>query len=383
MKNEIKNLKKAASRISKAIKKKENIILYGDADLDGVCSVIITKEAINTLGGKASAIYFPDRELEGYGLTKTALARLKRYSPALLIVLDLGIGNFNEVKLAQKLGLEVIIVDHHEILGKLPEAKIIVNPKQKGDSGVSKILAATGLAFKLAEAVLKDNFSEILRKSFLELTALATIADMMPREGDNIDFIEEGSSYLENSWRPGIKAFFEYGFFSDYALEQKIYKINSILNIRDIKEGFPVAFRLLTSSSIEDSKSLIEILIEKNKEKREKINQIINEVEEKLVYKDEPIIFEGSHDWEVNLISAAASYFCQKYEKPSFIYKKMAEESQGTVRNPSGTNSVEMMKKCKKYLITFGGHPLASGFRAKNENLDKFKACLIKNIKDK
>jgi single-stranded-DNA-specific exonuclease len=125
---EIKNIKKAAERISKAIEKKEKIILYGDADMDGIGSTIILEEAIGALGGKIEAIYFPDRELEGYGLNEDALKFLKKSAPALLILLDCGIGNFDEIKIAKKLKFEVMIVDHHKTLGKLPAASVIVNP---------------------------------------------------------------------------------------------------------------------------------------------------------------------------------------------------------------------------------------------------------------
>ena len=135
MKKEIKNLNKAAERIKKAIKRKERIIIYGDADMDGVSSVIILKECIMSLGRPAdsgspvSAVYFPDRETEGYGINKDALNYLKKYAPALFITVDLGIGNFEEIKLAKRLGFEVMIVDHHEVLKKLPSASIIVNPR--------------------------------------------------------------------------------------------------------------------------------------------------------------------------------------------------------------------------------------------------------------
>ena len=130
---EIKNLKRAAGRIKRAIKNKEKIILYGDADLDGAASVIILKESIKNLGGKVARVYFPDREKEGYGLNQKALNLLKKEAPALLILLDCGISNFKEIKLAKKLSLKVIIIDHHEVLEKLPEAEIIIDPKQPGD----------------------------------------------------------------------------------------------------------------------------------------------------------------------------------------------------------------------------------------------------------
>lgn len=379
MKAEIKNLKKAASRILKAVEKKEKIIIYGDADLDGVASVIILKETLKNLGGIVSAIYFPDREIEGYGITEKGLNFLKKFSPSLLIALDLGIGNFKEVKLAKKFGFEIIIIDHHEILDKLPEAKIIVDPKQKGDKYPFKDLAAVGVVFKLTELLLEGKMAENLRKSFLELVALATVADMMPKEEDNKIFIEEGLEGLENSWRPGIKAFFQTEELNHYLnLNQKVSKIISLSNIRDVEQNFPASFRLLDSSSIEESKNLIQKLIEKSRARSQKINEIVETVKERLMRKEAPIVFEGDSGWEFTLISSVASIICQKYQKPTFIFKILEKESQGTVRALSDINSVALMKKCKKYLMTYGGHPRASGFRIKNENLEKFKNCLTK-----
>jgi len=382
---EIKNLKKVANRIIKAIKNKEKIILYGDADLDGVTSIIILKETIKNLGGEVAAIYFPNREIEGYGITETGLNYINNLSPALLIALDLGIGNFKEVKLAKKLGFEVIIVDHHEILDKLPEAEIVVDPKQKGDKYSFKELAAVGIVFKLSEEIFKNKMPDSLKKSFLELTALGTIADMMPRKNDNEIFIKKGLKSLENSWRPGIQVFFKeflVGRWVDYSLnlDQKVYKIISILNVRDVKNNLPASFRLLTTPSVEELKEILKELFEKSKLRREKINEIIEETEKRISEGDFPIIFEGDSNFDFTLLSIVASLICKKYKKPTFIFKKLEKESQGTVRAPSGINTVVLMKKCKKYLLTYGGHPAASGFRIKNENLEKFKECLIKNI---
>ncbi len=383
MATEIKNLKKVAQRILKAAKGKEKIILYGDADLDGTAAVIILTDTIKNLGGKITTIYFPDRELEGYGITEKGLNYLKKLGgKALLIALDCGIGNFKEVVMAKKLGFEVIIIDHHQILDKLPEASIIVDPKQKGDKYPFKGLATVGIVFKLSELLLKNIMTDLMRKNFLELVALATIADMMPREEENKIFIEEGLESLESTFRPGIKAFFEMEDFEGFEdFNRRISKIISILNVRDVENNLPASFRLLTSSSLEESKVLVEKLLEKSKLRKEKIKEITERIEEKISREAEPIIFMGSPNWEFTLISSAASIICQRYQKPTFIFKKLEEESIGTVRTPSGVNSVSLMKKCKKYPLTYGGHPLASGFRIKNENLEKFKECLIKQLK--
>lgn len=378
---EIKNLKKAAKRILQAIKDKENIIIYGDADLDGVSSVIILKESIKTLGGEISALYFPDRETEGYGITETGLKFLGNKAPALLIAIDCGISNFKEVVLAKKLGFEVIIVDHHEILDKLPRARIIVDPKQKGDKTSFKKLAAVGLAFKLSLVLLKDKMTAALRNNFLELVAIATIADSMPREGENEIFIEEGLSSLAKTWRPGLKAFLENREIKEYPhLPQKISKMISILNVRDVKIRLPAAFRLLASIDYNSAKKLVVELLEKNKIKKEKMSVIQAEIEDRITKKAEPFVFEVDPDFELNLLGAVASYLCQKYGKPVFLGKKMGKIIHGSIRSPSSINVVDLMHHCQKLLLTYGGHPQAAGFRLKSENLDKFKSCLTKQL---
>ena len=126
----IKNIEKASERIKEAVKNNEKIILYGDSDCDGICSVVILGEAIKSLGGKISTFAFPDRELDGYGMNFKALEFLKSYSPALFITMDLGIANVKEVEKANEMGFEVIIIDHHEVLDQVPNAKVIVDPQQ-------------------------------------------------------------------------------------------------------------------------------------------------------------------------------------------------------------------------------------------------------------
>jgi len=377
---EIKNIGKAAKRIADAVSKKERIILYGDADLDGVTSLIILQEALENLGGKIGVVYFPDRENEGYGISKKALQKLKAKAPALLVALDCGISNFEEVKIAKKMGLEVIIVDHHEVLDRLPDLEIIVDPKRKDDPYPFKELANAGITLKLAEILFADKMSDSLRKSFSELAALGTIADMMVQIQDNKKIIEEGMKDISRSWRPGLRAFFESDFLANYDITHKISKIISFLNVRDVENGLPVSFRLLTTPSLDEAKEMVLKVREKAELRKEKIKEIVEEASAIVQGQEEPLIFEGAETWDFSLISAVASSLVQKFGKPAFIYKKMEKESQGTVRVPPGVNSVDLMKKCKDYLLTYGGHQKAAGFRLENANLENFKKCLIENL---
>jgi len=382
MKAEIKNLERAANRILKAMKNGEKIILYGDADLDGVSSVIILKETIKNLAPTPNfgvGVYFPDREKEGYGINNQALNYLKDTAPALLIAIDCGIGNFEEVKLAKKLGFEVIIIDHHEILGKLPEASIIIDPKQKGDKYPFKGLATAGIIFKLSEILLKERLTEKLRENFLELVALATLADLMPRAEENLLFIEEGIRSLKNSWRPGLKAFLEIE--NSENILEFAHKISSTLNAGEKKDHLNEAYLILTEKDQERAKILARELLEKSFQRQRQIREITNEIEVRILKKpNEEIIFEGNINWPLSLLGPAASRICHKYQKPIFLFKIDKLESQGAVRVPQGFDSVKLMSNCSPILETYGGHPPAAGFRIKNENLEKFKNCLIQNL---
>ena len=374
---EIKNLEKAAKRILKAVKDKEKIIIYGDSDMDGVCSVIILNECIRNLGGKA-IIYFPDRETEGYAVNEGSLKELEKESPALFITLDFSITDFTGLKIAKEIGFETITIDHHQILDENPPADIFVNPNQEGDKYPFKKLANVGIVYRLAILLLKDKMTENIRKDLLELTAMATIADMVPKEEDNEEIIIEGLASLKDSWRPGIQALLSLESVSSLSLMFQVNKMNSLLNIRDVEDGFPASYRVLISSDLDEAGRMVEKLLEKHAEKKRKINEVVEEVERRIAGKKENVILEGDSSWELTLLGVAAAILAQKHTKPVFLYRKGKEESQGSIRTIKGDDVVGAMQSCHDCLGNgYGGHPQAAGFNIKNENINKFKECLI------
>lgn len=374
--HKIKNIEKAAERIKKAVANNERIILYGDSDLDGISSVVILEEAIKSLGGHIECAFFPDREKDGYGINARALEMLKNKAPALFITLDLGIGNLKEVETANKIGFEVIIVDHHETLFGVPEAAIIVDPKQTDDNYPFKNLANVGITFNLCIEILGKDISKNLKNSFFELAALGTIADMVPQIEQNQEIIEQGLRSLKNTFRPALRAFF------DILGKGEIFggslpKIISALNAAESVNFENESYTLLTGSNMEKCKELAKTLLDKNFNKQTQIKNIAEEIERRIVKKPEQaIIFEGDPAWRLTFAGPVASIICNKYGKPVFIFKKMSKESCGSVRNPKNTNSVNAMKTCRDFLITYGGHAQASGFRIKNEDLNNFETCL-------
>jgi len=376
MSEKIKNIDKAADRIKKAVQNKERIILYGDSDMDGISSVVILEEAIKNLGGHVDCAFFPDREKDGYGINLKALDMLKDKAPALLITLDLGIGNLKEVDLANEAGFEVIIVDHHETLFGVPNASIIVDPKQKDDEYPFKGLANVGITFNLCMELLGSQVSQNLKNSFLELAALGTIADMVPQVEQNQEIIEEGLRSLKNTFRPALRTFLDIlgdgPVFSD-----SLPKIISALNSAESTDFINESYLLLICSDKKECREMAEELLSRNQYKQVQIKNIVQDIERRMSQKpDEPVIFEGDPAWKLTLAGSAASIICNKYGKPSFIFKKMDKESCGSVRNPKDTNSVDAMKSCRDILITYGGHANASGFRIKNEKLEEFRERL-------
>ena len=228
-----------------------------------------------------------------------------------------------------------------------------------------------------------NKMPQSLQNGFIELAALATLADMMPLEDENKIIVEEGLPLLKNSFRPGLQAFFLHEEFKNYKnIKERVSKIISLLNVRDVKDGLPASYRLLTLSSLKDAKVMIDDLLKKNLQRKQKIETTTAEIEEKISKApEEPIIFEGRSDWELIYLSAAASILCHKYEKPTFILKINHSESQGTARLPKNLDGVKAMTYCSKLLLGYGGHPMACGFRLKNNNTDQFKKCLIDYFK--
>ena len=374
---EIKNLKKTAKRILSAIKKKERIILYSDADLDGTVALLILEESIKNLEGDISTCYFPDREEEGYGLSPKALDFLQSKSPALLIITDCGISNFKEIDRAQKMGFETIIIDHHEILNKLPNAFLIVDPKQKGDKYPFKFLASAGLSFKLSKVLLGKKISKKIEKGFLELVALATIADMMPQIDDNRVFIERGLKGLPATFRPGLRAFFKFFPPSDFSLTELAQKIISVIKITGIDNHLTESYLLLNSQNEKEAEKIIAYLIEENSQRKEVLRELQQELE-KEIKDDSVIVFEGGPQISNNLTGSLASRICNKFKKPTFIYYSDEKLSRGSVRTPRKINGVEVLGHCCELLQVYGGHPPACGFTVLNENLGKLKECLEK-----
>ncbi|MBI4359113.1 MAG: DHH family phosphoesterase [Candidatus Nealsonbacteria bacterium] len=384
--SKIKNLEKLARRLVKAIGAKERIVLYADSDLDGTVALLILREAILNLGGRIEKLYFSDRRREEPGLNKEALERLKVAAPALLVVLDCGISNFEEARLAKKMGFEVVMIEHHEILDRLPEAAIIVNPKQNKKEETFYHLATCGIVLRLAEELLRGRLTRELREDFLEMASLATVADMVPETGDNKNIIEEGLPLLESSWRPGLQVLLNSSVVEGcLSTRQAVRKVINIVNITDKDGDLSELYWLLTASSLPEAEERFHRFLQKGAARQVEIEKWSDEFKKDLFLKikNETIIFEGRADLPQPLLGTITSRLCDFFGKPSFIYKKTAKENVGHFRMPEGLSGIEALSRCAQLLRRYGGHAPAGGFYFQEKDTLKLKQCLIKYFQKK
>lgn len=399
----MKGMKEAVDRIIKAIENKEKIVIYGDYDADGICSSVILVslfKEINLKLGRDYDVYIPDRFKEGYGLNFKSLEEIIKSGAKLIITLDCGITDFKEVEYANKKGVDVIIVDHHLVAEKLPEALVIIDPKQLDDKYPFKFLSAGGVVFKLVQALLKTDFfktkiKEGWEKWLLDLVAISTVADMMPLIDENRIFVKYGLYVLSQTRNKGLKELMRIAGVSPKLLDSK----KLITNLNTYVLGFVLAprinaasrmghantsYNLLISSDKEKIKKLAKKINQQNKDRQNLVDKITESIKEKILkQKGLPlIIFEGNKDWPNGIVGVVSGRISDEFYRPSFIYTILDEkESRGSCRSILEINIVEAMKFCKEFLIDFGGHAAAGGYDILNENLEKFKTCLDDYVK--
>jgi len=363
----MKNLKKVAKRIRDAVENNENIVLYADADLDGVTSAIILEETIEEIGGTVK-LYISNREKWGYGMSREAVCYMKNESPALLISLDCGVSNFEGAKEAKRLGFEFVIIDHHKTLSKTPEASLVLDPLQKGDKYPFKQLANAGIVYKLAQEILKKDFTK-KRERFLQLTTLATIADMVPREKDNKEILEEGLVLLEN---PSIVSL---AVLKKNITGNFVERAVSLLNITKPVKTVNRAYLFFMEKREKRAEKLFWKIEEDHGKRKERIKKEEERILKTITGEESVIFREGN--FSSSLAGTLASRIVRVHKKPTFLYAREGDVIRGSVRVVTGQDAVDAMDHCKKNLVSFGGHPMAAGFLAKAEDAENFKNCLI------
>lgn len=402
----MKGMAKVVDRIIQAIEKKEKIVIYGDYDADGICSSVILSSLFKEMNLKKADdydVYIPDRFKEGYGLNFKNLEQIIKGGAKLIITVDCGITDFDEVKFAKEKGVDVIIVDHHLTLEKLPDAYCIIDPKQAGDDYPFKFLSAAGVVFKLVQALLLQDFfkskiKEGFEKWLLDLVAISTVADMMPLVDENRIFVKYGLVVLAQTQRKGLIELMKVAGISPKLLDSKnlitnldvdtlAFVLVPRINAASRMDHANTSFELLISDDDREVERLAKILDKHNKERQKLVDKITNDIKAKIIAegkKETPLlIFEGSKDWPAGIVGIVSGKLTDEFYRPSFVYTILNEkESRGSCRSIPEINVVEAMKSCKDMLVDFGGHAAAGGYDLFNEHLENFKNCIRKYIEE-
>lgn len=392
------DMQKATDRIKKAIDEKENILIYGDFDADGVTSTSLMLKTLAFLGANVD-YYIPDRENEGHGLnTKALVPLLTKKKPKLIITVDNGVSSVEEVKFINSFGRDVIITDHHEAPEELPPAVAIINPKAMNalDEKLTPAqiesltsLAGVGVAFKLAQAVLEKYDKLSYSMEILPYVTVGTIADIVPLIGENRYYVTKGLELIAAGKHYGLKRMLDVaGVGTDNGLtaEQVAFTIAPRINASGRIDTVDSAIKVMISENKQEIEMAIISLENFNKMRQEMCSQMFAEADEmwrNSKSRDNAIVLY-SKDWHIGIVGIVASKFVEKYYKPTFIMNYSEEKKlfRCSARGVKELNLYDIISNISEMLDGFGGHQLAAGFAFSTEktSFEAVKKALNKTV---
>ncbi|MFA6587662.1 MAG: single-stranded-DNA-specific exonuclease RecJ [Patescibacteria group bacterium] len=385
------DMAKAVKRIFSAIKKQEMIIVHGDYDADGVCSSAILFNTLTALGAKVD-VYLPHREKEGYGLNLQTIDHLHEVHKAkLIITCDCGTSNYEEVEKAKKLDMDVIITDHHHEPPKRPQAFALINPQLKDSGYPFPHLAGSGVAFKLAQALIHESGQELINnlskegfeKWLLDFVAISTITDFMPLVGENRTMVKFGLLVLRKSPRPGFKALSEVMSTRQENIDTTTigFQIGPRLNAAGRMDHASTAFRLLISQNLEEAQAIAIALNQSNAERQKVTQEILDKVKAIIgvVTPEQKMLVALGDGWPVGVIGLVAGKMVDEYHRPVLIMSKHEKEVVGSGRSIANYDITEALVRHKQHLSRFGGHAGACGFTLVAGEYEKFAKAIVED----
>ncbi len=375
---ELKGMREAAERIRQAADNDESVVIYGDYDADGICSVAILYLALQRLGINVNW-YIPERE-EGYGINPEAVEFIgSEYFPDLIITCDCGISAREEVAEIIELGIDVIVTDHHELPELLPDC-VIVNPKQDMREDTCNLCGA-GVAYKLAEALLGKREAE----EYLDIAAIATVADSVELLGENRDIVIEGLKRINANPRAGVRAllrdFGQRPVTSSVLAFGIVPRINAAGRVGEAKR----AMNLFSETDPDRIAEVVAELEEANTERQQLCETMLNELESSEEFKQQlkrNILVFAAPDWQSGVVGIVASKLCDRYKRPVFLFTEADGLYKGSGRSVPGINIFELLTAQKQILVRFGGHSQASGVSIEKRDLELFADLAEKYISD-
>jgi single-stranded-DNA-specific exonuclease len=397
---ELPGVERAAELIVEAVREGKSICIYGDYDVDGMCSTAILLECLRIAGAKAS-FYVPDRLEEGYGVNSQALVNLKENQQAdLVITVDCGIASVEEARTARQLGLTYIVTDHHQPKDELPDADAIVHPCLPGSSAPAPNLCGAGVAYKLAWQIarlfsggdkVRDDFKAMLLDAIVP-AALATVCDLVPLDGENRILVHHGLAALKRSPSLGLGTLVRYanlGEKAKFATGDFGFTIGPRLNACGRLGTARLGVELLTTRDSGRSMKLAEYLEEQNKQRQLLERRMFlraRELAEERYRLDSGgdtsaivLVDEYAPDkWHPGVLGIVAGRMAERYHRPCLLAAYNGDAASGSGRSISGFDLYCEIQECAEHLVAAGGHRMAVGFRAERSNFDAFREAFEK-----
>ncbi|NWF73235.1 MAG: single-stranded-DNA-specific exonuclease RecJ [Nitrospirae bacterium] len=373
----IPDMEQAVERLHRAVTTQEPICFYGDYDVDGITATSLYLSFFGSLGAQVRA-YVPHRLREGYGLNLDAVQRLHNEGISLLVTSDCGTTSHKEIELATKLGMDVVVTDHHQSGEAMPRAVAVLNPHRTDALYPFRGLCSAALAYKVAQAYqLRYGIAGVPLESLLDLVALATVADVVPLHDENRNFVREGLQQLSRGARCGIRALKQAaGVTRDCTAETIAFKLAPRINAAGRLDDAMLGVRLLTTDNPSDAQQLADRLEQLNRERQRIEVDIMAEALTSL--KDQalpPALVLASRHWHLGVVGIVAARLVDRFERPAIV---MAINEQGmakgSARTTGGFDLYQGLAACRDVLESFGGHPSAAGVSICESRIDEFRS---------
>jgi single-stranded-DNA-specific exonuclease len=382
----------AVDRLEQARLRGERVVLFGDYDVDGVTATALLQEVLEGLGW-STAVYLPHRLEEGYGLSPEAVANcLARFPTRLLLAVDCGSTSFEVIRQLQDRGVDVLVVDHHQVSQPAPPACALVNPRVRTGPDAQPVpfgeLCSVGLAFKLAHALVKRGRQQgrpeaaaFDLRPLLDLVALGTIADVVPLSGENRILVKAGLARLNATRRPGLQALCQVARCPEPLDTYEVgFQLAPRLNAAGRLETAEAAFHLLRARSPMEAGPLADQLNRWNRDRQALERRILEQVLQRLRDRFNPetdyVIVEGHPDWHLGVVGIVAARIVQEFYRPTLILGGDGETWRGSGRSIPGFDLAAALRRCSDLLLRHGGHAMAAGVSVLPRHLDALRVRL-------
>lgn len=381
------DMEKAVDRIVNAIESQEKVIIYGDYDVDGITSITVLKKFLKNSCGLDVGYYIPNRLNEGYGLNNGAIDKIKKDGYSLIITVDCGISAIDEIEYANKLGMEVIVTDHHEPLDILPSAIAVVDLKRKDNTTYPfDSLAGCGVAFKLCQALgMRLDIDEKEYLKYLDIVCVGTISDIVPLVDENRVIAKLGLKLVEVTRNPGLKSLLNAAGYKDINSTTISFGVAPRINACGRMGHEEEALKLFLTENMVEASTITGKLNEYNRQRQEIEKNIYDEAI-RMIEKngeDKKAVVLGSHNWHHGVIGIVSSKITEMYYKPSILVCFEGEDGKGSGRSVAGFDLHGALVDLSKYLEKFGGHEMAVGLSIKKSEFNRFKEAFEKYAEDK